>query len=305
MKKPFYKKLWFWLVIILVIGAIGAAGTKKKKEDEEEIVTTAYVVDQSKESTTEKAVTKTTTEQKIIENGKYKISLESFSVEKDYEENDVLIIEYSWTNNSDEEESFMTALRDKVYQNGIECNSVSLTDSVDSTDQMKDIKPGATFNLKVGYVLWDKSKATVEVSSLFGDDYYLIETLDLGGGEGTYDPEKVGDVETSVKVIDIFLSKDYEDKDVLVVKYEFTNGSKKPIAFETSFTDKVYQNGVELSSIVFCDDVDSWTTLLEIKPGVTYVAEEGYLLNDMSDVEIEVKELFGKKVYYSEKKSLQ
>ena len=43
-----------------------------------------------------------------------------------------------------------------------------------------------------------------------------------------------------------------------------------------------------------------------MKPGVTLIVEEGYLLNDKkTDVEIEVKEIFGDKVYLSEKRSLK
>jgi len=91
------------------------------------------------------------------------------------------------------------------------------------------------------------------------------------------------------------------------VKYEFTNGEDRARAFSTTFDDKVYQNGVECSSLaVFCDDVDSNTTLASVKPGVTLIVEEGYLLNDKkTDVEIEVKEIFGNKVYLSEKRSLK
>lgn len=34
MKKPFYKKIWFWLIIIIVLGGAGAAGTNKKDKDD-------------------------------------------------------------------------------------------------------------------------------------------------------------------------------------------------------------------------------------------------------------------------------
>ena len=88
------------------------------------------------------------------ENAEHTFTIASHSVVKDRSGSDVLVIEYSWTNNSGKETSFMVACQDRVYQNGVECPSYAvLIDEVDSQQQMVDIKPGTTFNLKVGYVL--------------------------------------------------------------------------------------------------------------------------------------------------------
>ena len=262
-----------------------------------------------------KVTTNTTETKKVTEkpteatmSNEQSVSIVSHSVVKDKTGSEVLLIEYSWTNNSDKETSFMVACRDSVYQNGIECPSYSaMLDEVDSTQQMVDIKPGATLNLKIGYTLQDNTNALVEVMDILGKDYYLKETIELGGGEGKTSNEPSVTAETTVKIAETFLSKDYKGKDVLVVKYEFTNGEDRARAFSTTFDDKVYQNGVECSSLaVFCDDVDSNTTLASVKRGVTLIVEEGYLLNDKkTDVEIEVKEIFGNKVYLSEKRSLK
>ena len=256
-------------------------------------------------SSGQQTVTEKQTE--VPTSSQHTVSIVSHDVVKDKKGDQILLIEYAWTNNSDKETSFMVACRDKVYQNGIECPSYNaMLDEIDSTKQMTDIKPGVTFNLKIGYTLQDNTNASVEVTNLLGDKYFLKETIDLGGGEGktTGDPASVS--ETTIKIADMFLSKDYEKKDVLVVKYEFTNGEDRPVIFSATFDDKVYQNGVECSSLaVFCDDVDSGTAIASVKPGVTYIVEVGYLLNDKSDVEIEVKEAFGDKVYLSEKRSIQ
>jgi len=243
----------------------------------------------------------------VKKNAEHTFTIASHSVVKDRSGSDVLVIEYSWTNNSGKETSFMVACQDRVYQNGVECPSYAvMIDEVDSQQQMVDIKPGTTLNLKVGYVLQDNTNAIVEVTDFLGQDYYLQQTIDLGGGEGKNSGASTASSETTIKISEVFLSKDYKGKDVLVVKYEYTNGDDKAHAFSTTFDDKVYQNGVECSSLaVFCDDVDSNTGLASVKPGVTLIVEEGYLLNDKSDVEIEVKELFGDKVYLSEKRSIQ
>ena len=235
-----------------------------------------------------------------------KVTIASHSVVKDKTGSDALVIEYEWTNNSDKETSFMVACSDTVYQHGIECPSYGvLVDEVDSQQETTDIKPGTTYHLKIAYQLQDNSNALVEVTDLLGREYYLAETIGLGGGEGN-PGGNAGNAATTVKISEMFLSKDYKDRAVLVIKYEFTNGSDRPLAFSSTFVDKVYQNGVECSSMaVFCDDVDSSTTVASIKPGVTIIVEEGYLLNDTSEVDIEVKELFGNKVYLSERRPIR
>ena len=86
-----------------------------------------------------------------------------------------------------------------------------------------------------------------------------------------------------------------------MIKYEVYNGEDHEITFSVQFVDKVFQNGVECSSFVFSDDVDATPAISSIKRGATIIVEEGYELQDMSDVEVEVKETFTDKVYVSQK----
>ncbi len=293
--------------LVLCVVLAGCSFSNNKGDSGDASAPQAPVTDNSAK-TTSKATEKVTEKKtEVNKDADQRVSIVSHSVVKDRNGADSLVIEYAWTNNSDKETSFMFACTDKVYQNGIECPSYGiLLDEVDSQQEMTDIKPGTTYNLKIGYTLQDNTNALVEVTDLMGYEYYLKETIDLGGGEGKTSEVTPGVTETTIKISEVFISKDYKDRDVLVVKYEFTNGDDKPHSFSTSFEDKVYQNGVECSSLaVICDDVDSNTTLASIKPGVTTIVEEGYLLNDMSDVEIEVKEWLGDKVYLSEKRSIQ
>ena len=152
-----------------------------------------------------KVTTNTTETKKVTEkpteatmSNEQSVSIVSHSVVKDKTGSEVLLIEYSWTNNSTKETSFMVACRDSVYQNGIECPSYSaMLDEVDSTQQMADIKPGATLNLKIGYTLQDNTNALVEVMDILGKDYYLKETIELGGGEGKTSNEPSVTAETT------------------------------------------------------------------------------------------------------------
>lgn len=129
-----------------------------------------------------------------------------------------------------------------------------------------------------------------------GDD--SSETSDQG--TGTAQTQKSGDAEIgaySVEISDCRLAKDYEGKDVVIIKYKFTNNSNDTAtAFWTAFDDGVYQNGVGLNEAYVLDDSANYSEdnqMKEIKKGASIDVEVAYELNDTTtDVEVEVKELF-------------
>lgn len=229
------------------------------------------------------------------------ISIVSHSIGKDYNGKDVLIIEYAWTNTDDDATSFSFAVQDKVFQNGIECDSTVIgCDEIDTQQQLNDVQPGITYNLKVGYILQDMTNANVVITEAWSDDKLLDEMIELGGGEGTTVSVDES-LETSLKITNHYLAKDYEDKDVLIIEYEFYNGEDEAESFMYLFDDKVFQNGVECdSTVIGCDEIDSQQQMNEIQPGVTVNIKEGYHITDMSEVSVEVTELFGNTTYLSE-----
>lgn len=231
------------------------------------------------------------------------IKIASWNLSTDYQGSEVLVVEYEWTNIGDDDISFMTAFTTAVYQNGIECETAILCDDVDSEALLNSIKPGTTYNVKKAYVLQDKTTANVIVKKFLGDTL-IDDKIDLGGGEGAAAPN--GEIaETSVKISDYKISTDYKDESILVVNYEFYNGEDSAKAFTFIFTDKAFQNGVECDSMVIgCDDIDSNTQLNEIQPGISYIVSVGYHISDMSNVELEITNLFGTKTYLEETISL-
>ena len=91
--------------------------------------------------------------------------------------------------------------------------------------------------------------------------------------------------------------KDYTGKDVVIVKYLFTNVSDDDAtSFMVAFDDQVYQNGVSLNASYFLDDSANYSAdnqTKEIKKGASLEVEVAYELNDnTTDIEVEVKELF-------------
>lgn len=94
-----------------------------------------------------------------------------------------------------------------------------------------------------------------------------------------------------LKVTDWEISADYDSKPALVVYYEYTNKKDKPTAFMWEFTDKVYQNGIELSSTAFGIKEENNNNSKEIQQGVTATVSIAYILQDTENpVDITVEE---------------
>ena len=93
------------------------------------------------------------------------------------------------------------------------------------------------------------------------------------------------------------LATDYEGKNVVIVKYIFSNVSgDNATSFMVAFDDNVYQNGVGLNNAYVLNDSANYSEdnqMKEIKAGASLDVEVAYELNDTTtDIEVEVKELF-------------
>lgn len=135
------------------------------------------------------------------------------------------------------------------------------------------------------------------------------ETKDQGSGEANAsasstvestsdsDDDKIGDYSVVIDSCRVAKAKGYQEKDVVIVKYIFTNvNDDEPASYYLTFEDEVYQNGVGLNKAYFLDDsanYDSENQTKKIKKGASLEVEVAYELNDSAtDIEVEVKELF-------------
>ncbi len=101
----------------------------------------------------------------------------------------------------------------------------------------------------------------------------------------------------TVDIVSCRLAKDYEGKDVVIVKYHFANvNGNSAQAFYIAIDDNVYQNGVGLNEAYVLNDDANYSSdnqMKEIKKGASIDVEVAYVLNDATtDIEVEVKELF-------------
>ena len=117
--------------------------------------------------------------------GDYVVDVMDFRLVKDYGA-DVIIIKYSFTNNSDDSESFNLAVRDTVYQGGMSLTETYVLSSdanYDYDNKSKKVKSGATVEIEIAYKLEDTTtdiEVEIKDGSLFGDsDDVITKTFSI------------------------------------------------------------------------------------------------------------------------------
>lgn len=115
--------------------------------------------------------------------GDYYVKILGVTTASDYEGKPAVVVTYNWTNNSDEAANFAFAIGSQVFQNDIECETaIIMDDAVYNADNyMKDIKPGASLDVQLAYVLQDATNPiTVEISELISfDDFVISKDFDI------------------------------------------------------------------------------------------------------------------------------
>lgn len=153
------------IAVIAIIGSIGGGGDKKTD--------TSSSADTSASSSAAVA----TTEKKA--DAKFVVKLGETKIIKDYEGKPALLVNYSFTNNSDKKQSFMVAIKDAAFQDGIGLNdAITMGNEYDSELQMKEIMPGKTLNVQAAYVLDDTTTPVeIQISELISFNDELIDTF--------------------------------------------------------------------------------------------------------------------------------
>lgn len=169
------KKIFVGVFALTMVVALSACTTETTDSKSSKAESSAA------ESKEESAESSEESSEEETETAEFTFAINSTSFGKDYEDKDVLIIKYDFTNNSDEATSFTFACQDTVFQDGIECDSTVIgCDDIDSQEQLNDIQPGKTYTVTVGYHISDTSKPVdVVVTDLFGRDTLLEESIDL------------------------------------------------------------------------------------------------------------------------------
>ena len=95
-----------------------------------------------------------------------------------------------------------------------------------------------------------------------------------------------------LKLLDSSVVKDYDERKVLVVTFDFSNLTDEATSFSYSLAAKAFDDGVELDtpiSMYGIDGYDFHNNDLDIKPGKSIQVQKAYYLNsDTKEVEIEI-----------------
>lgn len=170
-KKPIYKRIWVWAIAIVLIIFIAAVNSGRSGDDATNIESPTPT---SASSSASAATTPATAE--IVKAdagegdiGKYHVNIKAIELAEDYAGNPAVVVTYEWTNNSDESKAFGYALKDTVFQKGIECETSIIKIVTDDSDgKYKEIKPGITYEFRCGYLLNDtESDIEIEVQEYF------------------------------------------------------------------------------------------------------------------------------------------
>lgn len=113
--------------------------------------------------------------------GDYDVTIGDCAFGEDYEGNKMIVVNYDFTNNSDEAIMPLVGVTMKAFQDGVELEMAIAMDAnvYDAGIAQKEVKPGASLaGCQNAYVLTSESPVEVEVSPMIGD-VVLTKTFEV------------------------------------------------------------------------------------------------------------------------------
>lgn len=127
-----------------------------------------------------------------------------------------------------------------------------------------------------------------------GYDAGAAQAGQQAAGDEAQEPQQASQAEAAAKyavsIDGCEVGADYEGKPAAIVTFTFTNNSDKDANFMMAVADKAFQNGVQLERAIV-SDIDNESSMKDIKPGSSVSVQEAYVLDDESDMTVEVTEL--------------
>lgn len=113
-----------------------------------------------------------------VQLGNYTVEIKDAYMATDYDGRSSIVINYTWSNNSENPTCAEVAFSDIAYQDGIQLDSTGLAEDTDAS--WTEIKPGATLDVHSVFVLRSGSPVEFELSELFSfSDQSVTKTFDL------------------------------------------------------------------------------------------------------------------------------
>ena len=244
--------------------------------------------------------------------GEFDIQIHDFEICPDYSGKPAILIGYTFTNHSEKTTSAMAELLGQAYQNGLQLDTAIImsNDNFNSSDSMKDLKPGASIDLKCAYsLISETSPVEFEMSQAFSfTNDKLGKTFNISdGGVTELSTAPVGDTSEDigdyiVSIVSHKITEDYEGKKAILFELGYTNNSSKTTSFISSIDFSAFQDGVELETAILSNEYSGTgaSQMRNLRPGAGASVSIAFIMtSDTSPVEIEIEELFafsGKKI---------
>lgn len=226
------------------------------------------------------------TVEKVVSEAVYDVTLDDKKLTDDEDGNPLLVLDLTFTNNSNKATSFGSAVEMQMFQNGVGLTSAYLPYRHPMYDEemygsdYTDIQPGNSIAIRRVYGLNDMD-SDVELSCIDFDSFdqkkILEETIDLSGVEAV-----VAESAYEFSMDEILIGySDYNDDYVVVMVGEFTNNSDEDISFSTALDITARQSGMEMQS-TYVPGASSYNSN-NISPGTTIMVALAWELNSSED----------------------
>lgn len=177
-------------IIVILIANIGKLNNKYNDlgkyamQLENQLATASEPSAETTTTTISKTETIAESEQTTTEpvyEAEYKIEYISHKLDYDSENNPVLLVTYNFTNTSDDNMSWAWDVRDKVFQNGVECGGYAYHEEANTQMQLNEIRPGTTVEIIECYPLYDNTNnVTLEFYEFLEDVPLTVYEIELG-----------------------------------------------------------------------------------------------------------------------------
>lgn len=151
-----------------VQAAFELKGVDFDDDSEVKLVATSYTIKDYKQvSVLEETVSMKDIERKTSES-EYDVKIDNVVVTDDGEGTNLVVIDYTFTNNSDEGIAFYSAIRQKLFQDGVELQETHLPyghpmkDEIDYSASSTEIKSGASIKVRSVYELTSDSEVEIQ-----------------------------------------------------------------------------------------------------------------------------------------------
>lgn len=234
--------------------------------------------------------------------GDYGVEIHDYQLAEDYNGDPVILISYTFTNNSEESDCAAFCVYVEAFQNGISLESAYMVeyDGYDVSAESKEIKPGYSIDLMAAFALSDaNAPVEVEVSELisFSDDvlgkvFYISDQSEIVLSQAPVGDFLANIGDYVVSIISHEIVDDYEGNPALLLELGFTNNDDDTTNFATAILLTAFQDGIEIENAYLMDSQCGTTQMANVRPGAGHTVFVAFELDsETAVVELEFSEL--------------